>query len=58
MANNQINKLLEFANMQMAAEAFLARALDAVPNRPPDDQAEIASRLVLGNTHASKFTPK
>ena len=57
MANGQINKLLEFANMQMAAEAFLARALDAVPNKPPDDQAEIASRLVLGNTHASKFMP-
>jgi len=26
MANNQINKLLEFANMQMAAEAFLSLA--------------------------------
>lgn len=28
MANNQINKLLEFANMQMASEAFLLRNID------------------------------
>lgn len=32
MANNQINKLLEFANMQMAAEAFLVEGNElAVP---------------------------
>ena len=34
MANGQMNKLLEFANMQMAAEAFLSRLGDAIPNQP------------------------
>ena len=44
MANGQINQLLEFANMQMAAEAFLARADDNVPNRPPEEQIVIRNR--------------
>jgi hypothetical protein len=55
MVNGQINKLLEFANMQMAAEAFLTRASDIVPNRPAEE--DIDARLRLGNTHASNFTP-
>src|SRR5258707_1088966 len=55
MANGYINRLLGFANMQMAAEAFLARGDDEVPNQPPEEQ--IASRLIAGNTHASVFTP-
>lgn len=28
MENNQIKRLLEFANMQMAAEAFLLQGVD------------------------------
>lgn len=47
MANGQINQLLEFANMQMAAEAFLARSTDNVPNRPV--QGDIKTRLEDGN---------
>ena len=55
MANNQINKLLEFANMQMAAEAFLLRQGEAsMAAVLPQD---IVDRLKEGNTHASKFTP-
>lgn len=30
MANGQINKLLEFASMQLASEAFLSRVIDNV----------------------------
>ena len=43
------------ANLQMAAEAFLLLSEDAgqVPNQNTN---EIIRRLVLGNTHASKFT--
>ena len=51
MANNQINKLLEFANMQMAAEAFLIRG-----DEPAVPAGEVVRRLVQGNTHASAFT--
>ena len=54
MANDQINRLLEFANMQIAAEAFLLQAEDGGV-LPGGDV--IKSRLELGNTHASKFTP-
>lgn len=54
MADNQLNKLLEFANMQMAAEAFLLRqgeaSMDAVL---PEN---LIDRLKEGNTHASHFT--
>jgi hypothetical protein len=54
MANNQIGRWLEFANMQMAAEAFLLRPEDngVLPGR-----TEIRARLETGNTHASKFMP-
>ncbi|MBC8007384.1 MAG: hypothetical protein H7X76_04970 [Prolixibacteraceae bacterium] len=54
MANNQVNRLLEFANMQMAAEAFLLRDGDGgvLPG-----SAALIERLKEGNTHASKFTP-
>ena len=54
MANNQINQLLEFANMQMAAEAFLLRDVDggALP-----DNVEMVRRLTQGNTHTNIFTP-
>ncbi|MEX2164957.1 MAG: hypothetical protein WD823_12030, partial [Sulfuricaulis sp.] len=55
MAKGQISKLLEFANMQMAAEAFLSRLGDDTPNIPPAGQ--IQARLTQGNTHASTFTP-
>ncbi len=51
MANNQINKLLEFVNIQMAAEAFLIQGNEpTVPSNP------VVERLVEGNTHSSKFT--
>jgi Ca2+-binding RTX toxin-like protein len=54
MANNQISRWLEFANMQMAAEAFLLRPEDngVLPGR-----TEMRARLETGNTHASKFMP-
>ena len=53
MLNNQINKLLEFANMQMASEAFLVELGDSgIP-----DIDTLRRRLELGNTHASRFTP-
>jgi hypothetical protein len=35
MANGQISKLLEFASMQMAAEAFFSQFADATLNKPP-----------------------
>jgi hypothetical protein len=53
MANNQINKLLEFVNMQMAAEAFLMEGADQGVIQPDN---VIRARLERGNTHASKFT--
>ena len=53
MANNQINRLLEFANMQMAAEAFLVRQGDS----GPVDADTLRRRLELGNTHTNIFTP-
>ena len=52
MANNQINRLLEFANMQMASEAFLLQG-----NESGINQDQVFQRLTDGNTHASKFTP-
>lgn len=55
MANGKINRLLEFANMQMAAEAFLSQSVDPIPNQPPPDR--VRDRLVDGNNHASKFMP-
>ena len=55
MANGQINKLLEAANLQMAAEAFLAQQDDAVQDRPVPEA--ILERLKAGNQHASKFMP-
>ena len=55
MANGQISKLLEFANMQMAAEAFLSTVDDPIPNSPPPQ--DIKARLELGNTHTNIFTP-
>ena len=53
MANGEIIRFLEFANIQMAAEAFLSRSIDDVPNRPPSNQ--LLARLQDGNTHATKF---
>jgi hypothetical protein len=40
MANGQIRQLLEFANLQMAAEAFLSRPGDTVPDRPNEEDME------------------
>jgi Ca2+-binding RTX toxin-like protein len=54
MANNQIKRLLDFANMQMAAEAFLLRDTDN--GVIPADNV-IRDRLENGNFHASVFTP-
>jgi len=53
MANNRIKTLLEFANLQMASEAFLVRHEDGgtIPTGPL-----VADRLIEGNTHASRFT--
>ena len=54
MANNQIVRLHDFANLQMASESFLLRETDrgVIQN----DQV-IRLRLTDGNTHASKFMP-
>src|SRR5262245_43513674 len=52
VANSQINSFLQFACMQMAAEAFLLRQDEAVI--PAGD---ISSRLQTGNFHASHFGP-
>lgn len=43
MANNQIGRLLEFANMQMAAETFLLRQVD---NGVLPGETELRARLV------------
>ncbi len=51
MANNQINGLLEYANLQMAAEAFLIEGNELAV---PEDR--YLGRLTRGNTHASRFT--
>ena len=51
MANNRINEYLKFANLQMAAEAFLTQSGDSQP--PAGDQ--LVARLRKGNTHASVF---
>jgi len=56
MANNQLKRLLEFANMQMAAEAFLVQLGQGIDGQVPSDDI-IAARLVQGNRHASRFTP-
>src|SRR5262245_48363265 len=53
--NGQIQRLLEFANMQMAAEAFLSRVEDLTINRPPEEL--VLGRLQDGNFHSGKFTP-
>ena len=54
MANNQISQFLEFANVQMGAEAFLLRDTDGgiIPSANV-----IRDRLEDGNSHASKFMP-
>jgi hypothetical protein len=43
--------LLEFANLQMAAEAYLVQGSQTAP-----DPNRVSALLVEGNTHASKFT--
>lgn len=61
---NQITDFLKYANLQMAAEAlfaFNARNGNAV-NLIPGDTTELntplsTTNLVVGNDHASKFTP-
>jgi hypothetical protein len=55
MANNQINKLLEFANLQMASEAFFLREGEVSIGQL--SQQQLIARLIEGNTHVSKFTP-
>ena len=57
MANGQINKLLEFANMQMAAEAFLSRADSAIPNQPRADQivADLSTGTSEENLHGVRI---
>ena len=55
MANSQINRLLEFANLQMAAEAFLLRQGESSIGQVTAQQ--LRDRLIEGNTRASKFTP-
>ena len=53
MANELVRGISGFASLQMAAEGFLIDPLD--PGSSFDDPATLARRLVLGNTHASKF---
>ena len=53
MVNNQIKRLLDFANQQIAAEAFFLQAQDG--GVLPNSQGLI-SRLTDGNNHSSKFT--
>src|SRR5262245_16892644 len=52
MVNNQIQRYLEFANLQMAAEAFLIRDID---NGVLPGEARLQARLVQGNFHPSRF---
>lgn len=54
MENVSASTLLQFANLQMASEAFLVEGLDGGVIQSED---VIESRLVRGNTHARKFTP-
>jgi Ca2+-binding RTX toxin-like protein len=54
MANSQLARLLEFANMQMASEAFLLQQPDL--GVIPTDRETVVTRLTTGNTHASRFT--
>src|SRR5262245_13126478 len=56
MASNQASRFLEFATLQMAAEAFLLRQIDS--GVLPTDRTVIIDRLVDGNTHSSTFTLK
>lgn len=55
MANNQLNKLFEFANMQMAAEAFIVRT-GLVGSGPVPNDDVVRARLIEGNGRASIFT--
>ena len=50
MANNRAQELLKFANLQMAAEAFL----DGF--NTSKTAAELSEALERGNGHASRFT--
>src|SRR5688572_24056778 len=54
MANNQIGRLLEFANLQMAAEAFLLRNVDG--GQISEANTNLVARVRDGNFHASRFT--
>lgn len=50
MASNQIARMLEFANLQMASEAFLLQG-----DEPRIQTDLVQERLELGNRHATKF---
>ncbi len=51
MAGNDIDRLLRFANLQMAAEAFLIQGNESAPANGND----LRQRLVEGNRHVSRF---
>ncbi len=55
MANGQLSMLLEFVNLQMAAEAFLLRS-DGIAIEQLTEQ-QLRDRLIEGNTHASHAQP-
>jgi hypothetical protein len=55
MANSQIQQYLRFANLQMAAEAFIVEQGSGGNAVVPSD-AEVRDRLVRGNFHASRFS--
>ena len=53
MASKTLKDVLEFANFQLAAEAFLLRANES--DIRTLDRDVLIARLELGNNHASKF---
>ena len=54
MTTPSIADLLKYADLQMAAEAFLENRAD--PSTVLKDEAALTAALIRGNNHASKFT--
>ena len=54
MTTPSIADLLKYADLQMAAEAFLENPAD--PTNVLKDERSLTAALVSGNNHASKFT--
>lgn len=54
MSTSELSTWLKYANLQMAAEAFL---IDKLTGKPYSDTDKLAAALLDGNKHSSKFTP-